>query len=160
MTTPPYESATPEQLAHPYVRELLAVHNMFRHELERILRYAEELLDRQQEPGTDESAYVKALIRSGTQYSHMLHMHHHIETRSMFPALQEQGLGSEVVEQLNAEHDKIAELIDNFSDTVQELSTVDPAVLQSDLRRLSDALRAHLAYEETHVCPLLVHFSR
>lgn len=90
----------------------------------------------------------------------MLHMHHHIETRSMFPALEERGLKPEVVERLNAEHDQLAELIDNFGDAVQELSRIDPAVLHNDLRRLADALQAHLAYEETHVCPLLARFSR
>lgn len=161
MTKQPYDGATPEQLKHPYVRELLAVHNMFRHEMVRILRYAEELIDHQQPPRPDESAaHVKALVGSGTQYSHMLHMHHNIETLSMFPALQRRGLKTEVVERLNAEHDQIAELIDNFSDAVQKLSTIDPEVLHSDLRRFADVLKAHLTYEETHVCPLLAHFSR
>jgi hypothetical protein len=28
-----------------------------------------------------------------------------------------------------------------------------------DLQRLADSLRTHLAFEESHVCPLLTHFS-
>lgn len=161
MTTQAYDGATPEQLKHPYVRELLAIHDMFRHEMVRILGYAEELIDQQQPPAPEESAaYIKALISSGTQYSYMLHMHHDIETRSMFPALQRQGLKTEVIERLNAEHDQIAELIDAFSEAIQKLSTIEPQVLHGDLRRLADALQAHLAYEEAHVCPLLAHFSR
>jgi hypothetical protein len=33
-------------------------------------------------------------------------------------------------------------------------------VVDADLRLLAVALRKHLDYEETHVCPLLTRFSR
>ncbi len=43
--------------------------------------------------------------------------------------------------------------------TLRGFAAVEPSVMNTDLRRLSDALRTHLAYEETHVCPLLTRFS-
>jgi len=65
-----------------------------------------------------------------------------------------------VIDRLNTEHDQIAVLIDNFSAAVRQLSKIDPQVLDFDLRRLAEALQAHLAYEETNVCPLLARFAR
>ncbi len=50
-------------------------------------------------------------------------------------------------------------MIDRFNDTVRQLSTLEPDVMDTDLRRLAEALHAHLAYEETHVCPFLARFS-
>ncbi len=157
----PYDGATPEQLRHPLVGELLAVHNLFRNELEAILRYVNELTAREQPlNGAETTARVQALVRAGTQYTQMLHMHHHIETSTMFPALQQQGLETSVIDRLNAEHDEIAVLIDRFNAAIRQLSTIEPDVMDSDLRRLAEALRAHLAYEETNVCPFLARFSR
>lgn len=156
MTTQPYEGATEAQLRHPMVRELLGVHNMFRTELERMLRYIDQLLATQQ-PLDDAATtgYVQALIRSGSRYSQMLHTHHHLESTLMFPQLEAEGLEPSVVDRLNSEHDAISGLIDQFADAVRDYSAVQPAVVDSDLRRLADALEAHLAYEETHVCPVL-----
>jgi hemerythrin-like domain-containing protein len=161
MTHQPYEGATSEQLQHPLVRELLGVHNMFRNELVTIVRYVDELLAGEQLLiGSETTTRVQAVIRAGAQYTQMLHMHHHIETASMFPALREEGLGAAVIDRLNAEHDEIAVLIDKFSQSIRGLSAIDPAVMDTDLRRLAEALHAHLAYEETHVCPFLARFSR
>ena len=152
----PYEGATPEQLENPYVHELLAIHNMFRSELANILGYTEALLDRRQPSTEAETAtHIKALVSAGIQYTRMLHMHHHIETASIFPMLRAQGLETAVVDRLNAEHDEIAVLIDNFTAAVAQLSSIDPQRIDSDLRRLSVMLQEHLAYEETRVCPLL-----
>ena len=55
---------------------------------------------------------------------------------------------------------ELAVMIDKFSDAIQDFAAIEPDVMNNDLRRLADALRAHLAYEETHVCPLLARHSR
>jgi iron-sulfur cluster repair protein YtfE (RIC family) len=160
MTHQPYEGATPEQLRTPLVRELLGIHNMFRQQLAAILAYVDELISgRQSLTDAATTTHIQAVIQAGVRYTHMLHMHHHIETSYVFPSLQKEGLESSVVNRLNAEHDEIATLIDKFSQAIHNLATTEPAVLDTDLRRLSDALHAHLAYEETHVCPLLARFS-
>lgn len=156
----PYDGATVEQLRNPLVRELLAVHDMFRSQLTAMLEYIDELTDGELPLTAPEAAArTHALIRAGTQYTRMLHMHHQIETSAMFPSLQREGLEVAVVDRLNAEHDEIGVLIDRFSVAIQDLSAVAPEILDTDLRRLADALQAHLAYEETHVCPLLARFS-
>ncbi len=104
MTDLPYEGATPEQLRHPLVRELLAVHQMFRDELATILRYVNELMAGEHPlNGSETTARVQALIRAGAQYTRALHTHHHLETTVMFPPLQQAGLEVSVIDRLNAE---------------------------------------------------------
>ncbi len=161
MTDTPYPGATPEQLHHHLVQEFLSIHNMFRDQLSAILDFANALIAGQQPLDAPETrTRIATVIRAGTQYTQYLHHHHHLESAGLFPALAEQGLEAEVVNRLVAEHDEIAVLIDAFHGAIGDLAAVDPAVLHTDLRRLSDALRAHLAYEETHVCPLLTRFKR
>lgn len=160
MTNQPYAGATVAQLQHPMVREFLAVHGMFRNQLTAMVSYIDELIaGDQQLTGPETDAQIRSLIRAGTQYTQMLHAHHHLESSALFPSLQEEGLESSIVDRLNTEHDEIALLIDNFNDAIHHLSTIEPDALNSDLRRLADALHAHLAYEETHVCPILARFS-
>jgi iron-sulfur cluster repair protein YtfE (RIC family) len=151
-----YAGATPEQLEHPLVREFLAVHAMFRRELNTMLTFSNELLNGEQAlTSPDTPARIQALIRVGIQYNQLLHHHHHGESDMLFPVLKEQGLEDPVIDRLLTDHDDIAVLIDAFSATIRQVSALDPAVLNNDLRRLSDALSAHLAYEETHVCPFI-----
>ena len=156
----PYEGATPEQLEHHLVRHFLEIHAMFRNQLAVMLDYVAELIDGEQQLGGSETRMrIQALIRAGAQYSQLLHFHHHGETSIMFPALEEEGLDTAVVARLNREHDEIAALIDQFSRAIRDFSTIEPQVMNNDLRRLAEALQAHLAYEETHVCPLLTRWS-
>jgi hemerythrin-like domain-containing protein len=161
MTGTPYEGATAEQLRSPMVNELLRVHDMFRDQLAAIMNHIDDLLSGDQKlngPGTN--MQVQALIRAGSQYTQMLHFHHHAETSSMFPLLQKDGLDEDIVDRLNAEHDELGAMIDQFNNAVRNLAAVEPKVMNSDLRRLGEALRAHLAYEETHVCPLLARWTQ
>jgi len=160
MTDLPYEGATPEQLQSPLVREFLAVHNMFRTELANMLNFVQELMAGEQElTGAETQTRVQSLIRAGMWYTQTLHMHHNIETSVMFPRLHQDGLETAVIDRLNADHDAIAEMIDKFSEAIQNFAAIEPDVMNNDLRRLAEALRAHLAYEETHVCPLLARYS-
>jgi iron-sulfur cluster repair protein YtfE (RIC family) len=161
MTTPPYDGATPEQLASPYVQELLAVHGMFRREMATMLRYADALLNGDQSPSAVETqSRIQSLIRAGSQYTMMLHHHHHLESDTLFPVLEAQGMDRAIVDRLNREHDEISVLIDAFSESVHDLTTAHPDAATTDLQKLSDALIAHLAYEETHVCPMLARLGR
>src|ERR1700682_2380082 len=120
MTDIPYEGATAEQLRNPLVHAFLGVHNMFRDQLTKILEYVNDLIAGEQPlSGPETKIRTQALIRAGMQYTYMLHTHHHIETSTMFPALQAEGLEASVVDRLNAEHDEIAVLIDRFSAAVR-----------------------------------------
>ena len=160
MNSEAYTGATPEQLGHPMVAELLAIHNHFRTELAGMLRLTQELLAGQKAlDGPQTRARVQTLIRASYQYTQMLHAHHGIETAQMFPALAAQGLATEVVARLNREHEAISVRVDQFSQDLHELSATQPGVGDSDLQRLAQALTDHLAYEETHVCPVLAKFS-
>ncbi len=160
MLNEPYQGATEEQLRSPMVRELLAIHNMFRNELAAMLRFVEELTNgRHTLDGPETQTRIRMLIQAGQRYTYMLHHHHHLETAMVFPRLATEGLEQEVIDKLNSDHDEIAVLIGEFEAAIHDYSAVEPAVVDNDLRRLSDALQAHLAYEETHVCPFLARFS-
>jgi hemerythrin-like domain-containing protein len=160
MTISPYEGATPQQLSSPLVREFLAVHDMFRTELATMLRFIDQLMNGEAPLDSPEAQYrIRSVIQAGSRYTYMLHMHHTIETSTMFPALAIEGLEPSIVQRLNSDHDEIGVLIDGFSEAIHRLATIEPDVLNHDLRRLADALHNHLAYEETHVCPLLARWT-
>jgi hemerythrin-like domain-containing protein len=160
MTNAPYEGATGDQLRNPLVREFLAIHDMFRNQLVQMVEFINDLTaGEQQLSGAETNTRIQALLRAGTQYTTMLHHHHSLESSALFPALAKDGLDSAVVARLETDHDEIAALIDNFSAAIRNLATIEPQVMDNDLRRLAEALHAHLAYEETHVCPLLARHS-
>jgi hemerythrin-like domain-containing protein len=160
MIEQPYVGATKEQLEHPLVAHFLEVHDMFRSELSKMLRLISDVTNGQPLAEQDKKARIHALIRTGTQYNTMLHHHHHGESAMLFPPLMKEDPNFAPIKmRLEAEHDEIAVLIDNFSDAIHSAPSLDLDSVDADLRRLSDALQAHLAYEEEHVCPLLAHFS-
>lgn len=161
MNNPPYAGATPEQLRSPLVRQFLSIHDMFRSQLRVMLDYIDELIAGEQQLTSPQTQpQIQALIRAGIQYTQVLHYHHHAETDSLFPELQKEGLEDAVVNRLNADHDEIGAMIDQFNDSIRQLATIEPDVLNSDLRRLAQALHDHLAYEESHVCPFVARWSK
>jgi hemerythrin-like domain-containing protein len=160
MSSQPYEGATLDQLQNPLVRELLRVHDMFRNQLTAILQHLDDLYAGQgQLSAVETTIRTQSLIQAGTQYTQMLHGHHHGETDTLFPALLAEGLDPAIIHRLNAEHDELGAMIDQFNESIHHLATVEPAVMDTDMRRLAEALKAHLAYEETHVCPLLTRWT-
>lgn len=160
MTNPPYPGATPDQLSHSLVREFLGVHNMFRQQLAAMLTFVQEILaDDPQWTKPETRRRFNGLVNTSGQYTHWLHFHHNIETSTMFPKLQAEGLDMAVVERLNREHDQLSALIDKFNDVLQQGSAVLPETLTQDLQQLSQLLQDHLLYEESHVCPLLAGLS-
>ena len=116
MTDRRYEGATAEQLAHPFVQELLAIHDLFRNQMAAMLDYVDDVLQGSAQLSEPETKLrIRPLIQAGTQYTYLLHSHHHIETASLFPVLQQEGLEAAVVDRLNAEHDELGVMIDKFS---------------------------------------------
>ena len=156
----PYEATTSDQPGAALVEEFLSIHAMFRDQLQVMLQHIDQLQSgAEQLTAAQTRDQIQALIRTGAEYTQLLHAHHNRETLFVFPVLQADGLEQAVVDRLNVEHDEISTLIDTFYASVQNFATIEPAVLNHDLRRLSDALRDHLTYEETHVCPLFARWS-
>ena len=152
----PYEGATAEELRHPLVRHFLDIHNMFRNELAAMLSFVDELRAGDKDlAGPETKARIRMVISAGAQYTQVLRFHHHGESSMLFPMLADQGLEAEAIKRLETEHDEIGVLIDKFGGSIRNLSAVEPAVLDNELHRLSQALRDHLTYEETLVCPFL-----
>src|SRR5262245_36451169 len=91
MTDQPYEGATPEQLRHPMVRELLAIHDTFRNELAAMLNFVDDLIAGEQQLTESETTdRIRRVIQVGVQYNQALHHHHHLESAMLFPALRDE----------------------------------------------------------------------
>jgi hemerythrin-like domain-containing protein len=160
MNSKTYEGATSAELKHPMVSQFLAIHNMFRSELANMLRFVDALLVEGQSLQQAETAgYIQTLAQATYRYTHYLHFHHHHESSGLFPELRKEGLEDGVIQRLEREHDEIASLISQLEGTLLNAAAIDPQVINSDLQRLSESLSLHLAYEESHVCPLLTRFS-
>ena len=84
-----------------------------------------------------------------------LHHHHTGESTMLFPHLlaQHPELAT-TIEQLDAEHTKIAELLEELQSLIST-PTAAPADTLPELDRLIESLTAHLAYEEAQLIPLL-----
>jgi len=84
-----------------------------------------------------------------------LHHHHTGESTMLFPSLlaQHPELAA-TIEQLDAEHTKIADLVDEIRSLIATPGA-DPAEALPELDRLIESLTAHLAYEEAQLIPRL-----
>jgi deazaflavin-dependent oxidoreductase (nitroreductase family) len=83
---------------------------------------------------------------------HGLHSHHTGESVGIFPALRARHPDhAPTIATLEAEHDKIALLLDELQRLV---STADPASLLPEIDGLIEALNAHLDHEEAQLIPL------
>ncbi|NMB91060.1 MAG: hemerythrin domain-containing protein, partial [Chloroflexi bacterium] len=152
MSAAPYPGATPEELAHPLVNHFLAIHATFRQQLADLLRLSSEILAGELPlPAPEMNARLQRLIHLGARYTYGLHLHHRLETQEMFPTLAAEGLETDVIERLNAEHRQLSDLLDQVNAGIQDLDTAAPGALDARLLRLSQQLKAHLDYEEVHV---------
>jgi hemerythrin-like domain-containing protein len=155
-SNPPYEGATLAQLKNENVQHFLYIHNFLRNEMAMLLQLIEELTEGGEGVTAEANqATIRALIRSGSQYGQHLHNHHHGETSLLFPLLKPEGLSTEIINRLNQEHDEIGRLINKVTGALFRLNSAEPDKIQADLLKLAETLRAHLDYEERHVCPLL-----
>lgn len=156
--TDAYVGATAEQLNHPLVREFLAIHSMFRRELSNMLRFVDGLIAGEQSAsGIESSTRIQTLAHATFRYTQLLHFHHHAESSALFPVLKGEGLDEDVIRRLEADHDEITLLVDQLDAAMR--NAIEPQRVSRDLQRLAESLRTHLSYEESHVCPLLTHFS-
>jgi deazaflavin-dependent oxidoreductase (nitroreductase family) len=85
-----------------------------------------------------------------------LHNHHAGESTMLFPSLMTRYPElAPTIKQLDAEHTKIAALLDDLQAFISTPSTATPAEALPNLDRLINALTAHLDYEEAQLLPLL-----
>lgn len=82
-----------------------------------------------------------------------LHNHHTGEDLAMFPFLAgRHPEAAPVLDRLRAEHERIAALVEELRTA---LADPDPAVVRTEVDRLTTELEAHLTYEEEQLIPLL-----
>lgn len=136
--------------AAAYVRQLIAAHDYFRTSLAELRRVIATPPD---EP--DLRTWAWDLRVQCLYFCNGLHMHHSLEDQRMFPAvLLEDPLLGPIVERLEADHRKVAEILEAIESHLGDLST-DPSGVRDELNRLADTLLAHLAYEEEQLTPVL-----
>lgn len=161
--TAPARAQSPNSRGEAMVAELKWVHSMIR----RDLRIVGELADGVEEgrPAGEVAGELRSLAAAGPlwqlkinclQYCRFVHSHHHAESILLFPALRRANpaLGP-VVDKLEADHTRVAELLDNVEAAARELAGHEDAEvrqrLTAALRTLSDELLEHLAFEEDNV---------
>ncbi|WP_043267976.1 nitroreductase/quinone reductase family protein [Streptomyces sp. CT34] len=84
-----------------------------------------------------------------------LHNHHAGEDRAMFPLLRDRWPElAPALDRLDEEHRKIAALLDELQQVISG-DGAEPGRLLAEVDRLTDALEAHLAYEEEQLIPVL-----
>lgn len=126
-----------------FAETLRLIHNLFRRELTLIRK----------EFATSGPSLGAQLRINCLSMCQGLHYHHTGESTGLFPSLLVQHPElAPTIERLDAEHTKIAELLDDLQLLI---ATATPASALPDLDRLIDALTAHLDYEEAQLIPLL-----
>lgn len=141
---------------------LLQVHDHLRHELAEIQQAVTAVAAGRLDPAAARSLINRMTMRQnywtlGTfcaQYCRVVSIHHTIEDRHMFPALQREDEAlSAVLHRLGEEHEIIAAVIERFDRALVAMMT-DPAgvgAVQRLASELGEALLSHLAYEENEL---------
>ncbi len=150
----------------PLFTELLWVHDRIRADLETVRELvadvgngapAEEVRERVEALSTD-SVLWKLRVNC-ISYCRFVHSHHRAEDAMIFPAIREHDEGlNPVVDRLEADHRKVAVLLDEVEDTVKgplEDGGDARERLKASLEELGTHLLEHLAYEEEKVRPVL-----
>ncbi|GAB2956948.1 nitroreductase/quinone reductase family protein [Streptomyces pseudoechinosporeus] len=131
---------------------LKVIHDAFRRELALIRK---EFADAG--PGT--TALGAQLRVNCLTFCQGLHNHHTGEDVAMFPALADRHPElAPVIDRLSREHEQIAALTTELKtviDTADQGSEGGITVVRKEVERLTDALEAHLTYEEEQLIPIL-----
>ena len=147
--------------------ELLWVHSKIRHDLEVVRELAERVLDgvppeeiRAEIASLQTNSPLWKLRVNCLYYCRIVHTHHRIEDRLLFPALRQTNSALDpVVDRLEADHVRVGGHLDEVEAGVDELVTNDAPEsrqqLVDALSRLSEHLLAHLAYEEETILPTM-----
>ncbi|WP_203716194.1 hemerythrin domain-containing protein [Asanoa siamensis] len=151
---------------NPLFDELRSVHRMLRRDLAAVRRLADAAAGGA--PARDVRAGVAKLKTNGPlfqlrvnclSYCQVVHRHHHNEDESLFPAIVRAAPHLRTtVAKLKADHQQVADLLDQVEGAARQLGAKDPAPrarLVTALRALSDHLLEHLAYEEDKLEPVL-----
>lgn len=142
--------------------QLVRIHNQLRAELQQMQEAVEAVCG-----GVGDAAIARDLINRMTMrqnywsvgafcaaYCRILTVHHTIEDRSLFTALQRSDERlSPVIARLSEEHEIIAGLLDRLDVALVALvgpspTAADAVAAQAAVRELADALLSHLSYEE------------
>jgi hypothetical protein len=162
--TPPDDS-TPEGMG----RQLVMIHDMFRHELDAICQVRDQVRDGRAGVGAlrqqiQELTLQEAFARLGShcaQYCFHVNAHHSIEDVYMFPALRmAAGHLGPVLERLSEEHVTIHQVLVDLDRAAVTLARTGEGFDLVDrlVDVLATGLRSHLAYEESQlVSPLSDH---
>jgi Hemerythrin HHE cation binding domain len=161
--TAPAEAQSPTPRGVAMVAELKWVHNAIRRDLATVRQLAADVQDGR--PAAEVTGRLRSLATRGPlwqlrinclHYCHFVHSHHHLESVLLFPALRQANpdLGP-VVDQLEADHQRVSVLLDEVEAAAGNLARGESAEarqgLTAALEALSTDLLAHLAYEEENV---------
>lgn len=157
------EAPSPTPRGEAMVAELKWVHGMIRRDLATVRQLAADVQDGR--PAAEVTRGLRSLAARGPlwqlrinclQYCHFVHSHHHLESAMLFPALRQANpaLGP-VVDQLEADHQRVSVLLDEVEAAAANLAAAEGAearqALSAALEALSTDLLAHLAFEEENV---------
>jgi Hemerythrin HHE cation binding domain len=149
------------------VAELLWVHDALRRDLATVRRMAAEVAAGA--PAAQITAGIRSLAANGAlwhlkinclRYCRFVHAQHTLESAMLFPELRRLNPAlSAVVDKLEADHGRVAGLLDDVGAAAQALGERDDPQarerLSGALQRLSTDLLAHLSYEEEHISDTL-----
>jgi len=147
--------------------ELLWVHSKIRHDLGVIRELAERVRDgapteeiRSEIASLQTNSPLWKLRVNCLYYCRIVHTHHRIEDRMLFPALRQTNpVLDPVVDRLESDHVRIGGHLDEVEAGVEGLVTSDgPETRQQlvdALNRLAEHLLAHLKYEEESIVPTM-----
>jgi hypothetical protein len=98
-------------------------------------------------------------VRAGWDtFKNQLHIHHHAEDRSLWPALRQKATGPDdvgVLDLMEAEHASIDPLLSRVDTS---FAAEDQADLEASVQTLTAALTAHVEHEENQALPLVETF--
>jgi len=147
--------------------ELLWVHSKIRHDLgvvrdlaERVLNGAPPAEIRSEIAALQTNSPLWKLRVNCLYYCRIVHTHHRIEDRFLFPALRQTNpVLDPVVDRLESDHLRIGGHLDEVETGVDELVANDAPLsrqrLVDGLNRLAEHLLAHLSYEEESILPTM-----
>lgn len=155
------------------VRNLVAIHDHLRSELEQIDQAVQQVAEGELTPAAARSLISRMTVRQNhwtlgsfcASYCRIVTIHHAVEDAHMFPGVRAAApaVGA-VVDRLEAEHQVIAGVLDRFDralvDLVHEAGPAGPAnvgitEIGSLAEHLGQILRSHLAYEEDSLAQAL-----
>lgn len=166
--TTQFEREQPEtRVGKAFFEKLLTVHGILRADLATVRRLSDEVTEGM--PVENLNAELSELKTNGPlwqlrvnclQYCQLLHGHHTGEDAELFPRLREANPEiAPAVDQLIREHQVVSDLLDEIESDAARLTAADSAAararISASLGQLSDALLAHLEFEEEAAGPTI-----